>query len=58
MKYIGFSAILSGVDLNVDSMTYCLLHRNAKDSHEPGQTRLLATDRVAAKDNLLTPVEN
>jgi hypothetical protein len=46
--------ILSGVDLNVKSMTYSLLHRDAKDFHELGQTRFFTVDRVAAKDNLLT----
>ena len=50
MKYIDFLAILSDVDLNVDTMTYGLLYSNAKDCHEPGQTRFLAADRIAAKD--------
>jgi len=54
MNYIGFPAILSDVDLNVDTIIYGLLYSNAKDCQEPGQTRFLAADCLADKDNLST----
>lgn len=44
MIYLDFLAFESGLDLNIDAMTYGLSYLYAKDRHEPRQACLFSAD--------------
>src|SRR5690606_22948367 len=52
MIYLGFLAFESGLDLNIEAMTYGLSYLYAKDHHEPGQACLFSADGFSAAEHV------